>query len=142
MTLYSYGSRTYGLPNIVHTCLQGMNMYARMPMTWCHHGDNLVIFFRNCLVVQPADTAALQGKGLQWLFVSTKELVGVALTVRCGIVTHSCLPGLREPASISRSNSVRMSFRAPSSPNAPHSMFTHMRPSSPSTSSKCRISSM
>ncbi|TNN52645.1 hypothetical protein EYF80_037155 [Liparis tanakae] len=53
-----------------------------------------------------------------------------------------CWPGFREPRSISLSNSVRMSSSLPSSPKAPHSVFTHMRPSSPSTRSMWRSSSM
>lgn len=56
--------------------------------------------------------------------------------------THSCFPGFSEPMSISWSNSVRMSLSVPSSPNAPHSMLMHIRPSSPSTMSMWRISSM
>uniref|UniRef100_A0A8V0Z9N3 Germ cell-less 1, spermatosis associated n=1 Tax=Gallus gallus TaxID=9031 RepID=A0A8V0Z9N3_CHICK len=56
--------------------------------------------------------------------------------------THLCFPGLRDSSSTAKSNSVWMSSKQPLSPNAPHSMLTHMRPSSPSTSSTFRISSM
>ena len=55
---------------------------------------------------------------------------------------YLCLPGLRESSSTAASNSVRKSSRHPLSPKAPHSMLTHIRPSSPSTSSTFRISSM
>lgn len=55
---------------------------------------------------------------------------------------YLCLPGLSESSSTATSNSVQKSSRHPLSPKAPHSMFTHIRPSSPSTSSTLRISSM
>lgn len=53
-----------------------------------------------------------------------------------------CLPSLSEFSSTAWSYFVLMSSRQPLSPNAPHSILTHMRPSFPSTISMFLISSM
>lgn len=55
---------------------------------------------------------------------------------------HLCFPGLRENSSTVRSYSVLISSRQSLSPKAPHSMLTHICPSSPSTISMFLISSM
>lgn len=92
-----------------------------------HHGQSRA--FLNCCIHKTS------GKG------STERKTKAAkLTDNC--LTHSCFPGLRDPRSISRSNSVLMSSSEPSSPKAPHSVLMHILPSSPSTRSMCRISSM
>lgn len=55
---------------------------------------------------------------------------------------YLCFPGLVEQSSTKRSNWVLKSSSSPASPNAPHSMLTHIRPSSPSTRSMLCTSSM
>lgn len=55
---------------------------------------------------------------------------------------YLCFPGLVEQPSTEWSNCVQKSSSSPASPNAPHSMLTHIRPSSPSTRSMFCTSSM